>query len=43
MSIEEFYVGKTLGKGQYGEVKFVRHKQTGFICALKIMNKNTIK
>jgi aurora kinase len=36
-------LGKKLGKGQFGEVFIAKHKKTGFICALKIIKKSTIK
>ena len=39
----DFDIGKTLGKGQYGEVMVVRHKKTGFVCAMKVMSKKVIK
>jgi aurora kinase, other len=39
----DFATGKKMGKGQFGEVMLVRHKLTGFICGLKVMNKREIK
>ena len=39
----DFQIGKKLGKGQFGEVFLVKHKLTGFICALKIIPKTVIK
>jgi aurora kinase len=32
-----------MGKGQFGEVMLVRHKDTGFICGLKVMEKKQIR
>ena len=32
-----------MGKGQFGEVMLVRHKATGFVCGLKIMEKKEIR
>lgn len=42
LSKSDFQFGKKLGKGQFGEVFLVKHKKTGFICALKILKKSTI-
>lgn len=39
----DFAVGKKMGKGQFGEVLLVRHKETGWVCGLKVMNKKDIK
>ncbi len=32
-----------MGKGQFGEVLLVIHKETGWLCGLKVMNKKDIK
>lgn len=32
-----------MGKGQFGEVLLARHKETGFICGLKVMTKKVIR
>jgi aurora kinase len=32
-----------MGKGQFGEVQLVKHKATGFLCALKVMEKKQIR
>lgn len=39
----DFIVGKKLGKGQFGEVMMVIHKDTGFLCAMKVMSKKQIR
>ena len=39
----DFVVGKKLGKGQFGEVMMVIHKDTGFLCAMKVMSKKQIR
>lgn len=39
----DFIVGKKMGKGQFGEVMMVVHKDTGFLCAMKVMSKKQIK
>ena len=40
---EDFEIGKKMGKGQFGEVLLVRHRETGFICGMKIMEKKQIR
>lgn len=42
MALDDFEIGKKLGKGKFGKVYCVRHKKTGFICALKAMEKKEI-
>ncbi|OKL61220.1 Serine/threonine-protein kinase ark1 [Talaromyces atroroseus] len=37
-----FEVGRSLGKGKFGRVYLARERQTGFICALKVLHKNEI-
>ena len=32
-----------MGKGQFGEVMMVIHKETGFLCAMKVMSKKQIR
>ena len=41
-SIDDFEKGKLLGKGQFGKVHIVKHKETGFLCAMKILEKEYI-
>lgn len=38
-SKSDFKIGKKMGKGQFGEVMLVQHKLTGFLCGMKVMNK----
>lgn len=42
ISLDDFEIGKKLGKGKFGRVYCVRHKKTGFICAMKVMEKQEI-
>jgi len=37
--IDDFVIGKQLGCGKFGNVFIVKHKITGFICALKTIPK----
>ena len=37
--ISDFAMGKKMGKGQFGSVMLVRHKETGWVCGLKVMDK----
>eukprot|EP00291_Cryptomonas_curvata_P002657 CAMPEP_0172185954 /NCGR_PEP_ID=MMETSP1050-20130122/20461_1 /TAXON_ID=233186 /ORGANISM="Cryptomonas curvata, Strain CCAP979/52" /LENGTH=283 /DNA_ID=CAMNT_0012860007 /DNA_START=44 /DNA_END=892 /DNA_ORIENTATION=+ len=41
--INDYEVIKDLGKGSYGKVKLVRHKETHELFAMKVMNKNVLK
>jgi aurora kinase len=41
--LNDFVVGKKLGKGKFGEVFLVKHKHIGFICAMKVLSKTVIK
>lgn len=42
LSLDDFEIGKKLGKGKFGRVYCVRHKETGFVCAMKAMEKNEL-
>ena len=39
----DFLIGKKMGKGQFGEVMLVQHKETGFLCGMKVMSKKQIR
>lgn len=41
--LADFMIGKKMGKGQFGEVLLVRHKETGWLCGLKVMEKKEIR
>ena len=38
-----FEIGKPVGKGRFGRVYLARERTSGFICALKVLDKDTIK
>lgn len=38
-SITDFKLGKKLGKGRFGNVFLAEEKETGFVLAMKIINK----
>lgn len=40
--LSDFEFGKVLGKGKLGKVYCVRHKQSGFISAIKVMSKQDL-
>lgn len=42
LKLQDFEIGKKLGKGKFGKVYCVRHKKSGFVCALKAIEKNEI-
>lgn len=37
-----FEIGRPLGKGKFGRVYLVKHRQSGFLCALKVLEKAQI-
>jgi serine/threonine protein kinase len=41
-SIEDFAIGKPVGKGRYGSVYMCQHKQSGRLLALKILFKEQL-
>lgn len=41
--LEEFQLGMEIGSGKYGKVHIARHRDTGFICAIKSVSKKIIK
>lgn len=38
-----FEIGKPLGKGKFGRVYLAKEKNTGFVCALKVMHKSELQ
>lgn len=42
LKLQDFEIGKKLGKGKFGKVYCVRHKKSGFVCALKAIEKSEI-
>lgn len=42
MQLSDFEIGKVLGKGKLGKVYCVKHKQSGLICAIKVMSKKEL-
>lgn len=41
-TLDDFEIGKKLGKGKFGRVYCVRDRKTGYICALKVMDKKEL-
>jgi len=41
-SFEDLKIMRTIGTGTFGRVKLVQHKGSGYVCALKCMNKSEI-
>ncbi|KAK0113322.1 spindle assembly checkpoint kinase [Cadophora gregata] len=37
-----FEIGRPLGKGKFGRVYLARERESGFVCALKVLHKNEI-
>lgn len=42
VEISDFLLGKKLGEGKFGEVFVARHRKTGFLCALKRINRSNL-
>lgn len=42
LRLADFLFGRKLGKGKFGKVYLVRHNPSGFVCALKVMEKAEI-
>ncbi|KAK5994147.1 Serine/threonine-protein kinase ark1 [Cladobotryum mycophilum] len=38
-----FEIGRPLGKGKFGRVYLVKHRPSGYVCALKVLSKEEIK
>jgi aurora kinase len=41
-TLDDFEIGKKLGKGKFGQVYCVRGRKNGYICALKVMDKKML-
>ena len=41
-SIDNFEIGKPMGRGKFGHVYLAREKKTKFICALKVLYKKQL-
>lgn len=41
-TLEDFDIGKSLGRGKFGNVYLARDKKSGYICALKVMFKTQL-
>ncbi|CDK27650.1 unnamed protein product [Kuraishia capsulata CBS 1993] len=41
-TLSDFEIGRTLGKGKFGKVYCVREKRSGYVCALKVMEKQEL-
>ncbi|XYA02938.1 spindle assembly checkpoint kinase [Meyerozyma guilliermondii] len=42
LCLDDFDLGKVLGKGKLGKVYCVRHRESGYVCALKVMTKKDL-
>lgn len=42
-NIDDFEIGRPLGRGRYGKVYLAKLKKNNFIVALKVMNKEKVK
>ncbi|KAI1290516.1 serine/threonine-protein kinase [Xylaria venustula] len=43
LSLRSFDIGKKLGEGSFGRVFLARHRDSGYICALKMIEKSKIR
>merc|ERR1712099_109262 len=41
--LKDFDIGKSLGRGKFGNVYLVREKKSRFICALKVLFKSQLQ
>ncbi|ODQ67212.1 kinase-like protein [Nadsonia fulvescens var. elongata DSM 6958] len=42
-TLDSFQIGRKLGKGKFGKVYCVKDKATGYVCALKVMEKKELR
>jgi serine/threonine protein kinase len=42
LKLEDYEIGRVLGKGGFGKVKVAKNKKTGKYVALKLLNKHEI-
>lgn len=42
MCLQDFEIGKVLGKGKLGKVYCVKHKESGYVAAIKVMSKKDL-
>ena len=43
ITLDDFEIGKKLGKGRFGDVQLVREKRTGLIMAMKSINRQELR
>ena len=43
ISLEDFEIGKKLGKGRFGDVFLVKEKEIGLVMAMKVISKKELK
>lgn len=43
MHLGMFEIGRPLGKGKFGRVYLAKHRESGFVCALKVLHKREIQ
>jgi len=41
-TLHDFDIGKGLGRGKFGHVYLAREKKTGYVCAIKVLEKSQI-
>ncbi|ORD97712.1 IPL1 [Hepatospora eriocheir] len=42
ITIDDFELGKPVGIGRFGQVWLARHRELGFVCAIKMLDRNNI-
>lgn len=43
LTLDRFQIGRKLGKGRFGDVYMARDLQSGFVLAIKMINKKQLK